>query len=193
MDRVVQALHTAFEQHRGQTRKHSKIPYTVHVLDVARLLLSEPDASEDVVVAGILHDTLEDTPYSAWQMEKEFGPAVRGLVEFATEPQKDRATSMAEKRRTWKSRKEHTIMAARVASTDQLLVLLADKLSNLQSLEVDLATQGDEVWDHFNAPRLDIAWYYTTLRDIFGDKLAATRIFRRYDVLVDEVFGPVGR
>ena len=75
MDNVQRALMTAFECHKSQIRKAGGASYIVHILDVARILLSEPGVSEDVVVAGILHDTLEDTPYTAKQFEQEIGRA----------------------------------------------------------------------------------------------------------------------
>jgi (p)ppGpp synthase/HD superfamily hydrolase len=187
-DRIQTALMTAFECHRGQTRKLGGAPYTVHILDVARLLLSEPGVSDDVVVAGILHDTLEDTSYTPQQLERDFGPHVLSLVQFATEPDKDHSTSKEQRRRTWRARKEHTITACAHASRDQLLVLLADKLSNLASLREELHLYGETIWTAFNASQEDIAWYYRALRATLAEKLQDTRLFRLYARLADTVF-----
>ncbi len=190
MDRIQKALMTAYECHRGQTRKLGGAPYIVHILDIARLLLSEPGVSEDVVVAGILHDTLEDTPHTPQQLERDFGPHVLSLVQFATEPGKGPGTSKEEGARTWRARKEHTIQACAHATRDQLLVLIADKLSNLASLQEELHLHGDAVWIAFNASKEDIAWYYRTLRFTVVDKLQDTRLFCLYLQLADEVFDP---
>ena len=189
MDRIQRALAVAFEQHRGQTRKAGGAPYIVHILDVARILLSELGVGEDVVVAGILHDTLEDTQYAAEQLEGHFGPYVLGLVQFATEPGKTSETTAEERVCTWRARKEHTLRACARASRDQLLVLAADKLSNLASLQEELHVHGDATWSSFNASKEDIAWYYRALRSAVADKLQDTRLFRIYDRLVDRVFG----
>lgn len=63
---IQRALITAYDLHQGQERKCSnQAPYFVHILDVAGHLMAEPTATEDVIIAGILHDTLEDTPYIA--------------------------------------------------------------------------------------------------------------------------------
>jgi len=186
MDRIQRALAVAFEQHRGQTRKAGGTPYIVHILDVARLLLSEPGVSEDVIAAGILHDVLEDTHYTARQLEQDFGPAVLSLVLFATEPEKGPQTTRQEKVRTWRARKTHTIEACVTASRDQLLVLLADKLSNLASIQEELHLRGDAIWNSFNAAKEDIAWYHRTLRAALADKLQDTRLFRLYTRLVDQ-------
>jgi (p)ppGpp synthase/HD superfamily hydrolase len=188
MDRIQRALAVAFEQHRGQTRKVGATPYIVHILDVARLLMAEPGVSEDVVAAGILHDVLEDTHYTARPLEQDFGPAVLDLVLFASEPEKGPEMTRQEKARTWRARKTHTIEACVTASRDHLLVLVADKLSNLASLQEELYLRGDAVWTSFNASKEDIAWYHRTLRSALADRLQDTRLFRLYTRLVDEVF-----
>jgi len=189
MDRIQSALAFAFRQHKGQTRKGGGQPYIVHILDVARLLLAEPGVTEDVVIAGILHDVLEDTPCTPHEIQDEFGDYVLSLVLFATEPDKGPATTRQEKTRTWRTRKEHTIKACAGASRDQLLVLLADKLSNLAALRDELHLSGEQVWDSFNASKEDTAWYYRSLRSAVADRLQDTRLFRLYNRLVDQAFG----
>lgn len=187
MNQVIKALNIAWDQHKDQKRKCNNSPYFTHILDVARLLLAESDVSEDIVIAGILHDTLEDTEYTAKQLERDFGPHILSLVQFATEPDKESHTSKEEKKKTWKLRKQHTINSCKKASRDQLLILLADKLSNIQSLKEDYLLFGNTVWDHFNAPREDIAWYYRSLQNLFKEKLGNTRLFELYNKLVNEV------
>lgn len=188
MDRIQKALMTAFEYHKGQTRKAGGAPYIVHILDVARILLSEPGVSEDVVIAGILHDTLEDTPYTAEQLEQDFGPYVLSLVQFATEPGKGPTATREEKTRTWRARKERMIQACDRASRDQLLVLIADKLANLGGLRDELHLHGDAVWSSFNASKEDTVWYHCSLRSAVAGKLQDTRLFRLYTDLTDSVF-----
>ena len=58
---IQRALTLACDLHQGQKRKCNQAPYFVHILDVARLLMAEPTATEETIVAGILHDKLEDT------------------------------------------------------------------------------------------------------------------------------------
>lgn len=182
------ALNMAYDLHQGQKRKCNQAPYFVHILDVARLLMAEPTATEDVIVAGILHDTLEDTDYTAEQLEQDFSTHVRQLVEFTTEPDKDSHTSKEEKRKTWKQRKQHTLDACQTATRDQLLILLADKLSILQSMHDDLVIYGDTLWGHFNADKNDIAWYYLELEKVFEEKLPDVRMLRLYNELIANIF-----
>lgn len=188
MNLILKALEIAFECHKNQRRKGNNAPYIVHILDVAKLLLSEPSASENVIIAGILHDTLEDTIYTVEQLKDDFGVGVLELVQFMTEPDKDNTTSKEEKRLTWKQRKQHTLQACQAATKDQLLILLADKLSNLQSIKDDLITIGDQIWSYFNAQKADICWYYHELGNVFRQRFGSTRLFKLYDKLMTEVF-----
>ncbi len=187
MDRIQRALAVAFACHRSQTRKLGGAPYIVHILDVTRILLAEPGISEDAVIAGILHDTLEDTPCTAEQLEQDFGFNVLNLVQFATESEKGPAMTREEKTQTWRARKEHSIQACSHASRDQLLVLVADKLSNLASLREELSLCGDTVWGSFNASQEDIVWYHCALRSAVADRLRDSRLFKLYDCLVDHM------
>jgi (p)ppGpp synthase/HD superfamily hydrolase len=61
VDTIIRALSVVTEYHSGQPHKAGGAPCLLHVLDVIRLLLAESGISEDVVIAGILHDTLEDS------------------------------------------------------------------------------------------------------------------------------------
>jgi (p)ppGpp synthase/HD superfamily hydrolase len=188
MNLIQKALEVAFECHKNQKRKGNNVPYMVHILDVAKLLLSESSASEKAVIAGILHDTLEDTTYTAEKLKNDFGPEILELVLFATESDKDSTTSKEQKRLTWKQRKQHTIDACQTATNDQLLILLADKLSNLQSIKDDMVILGDNIWSFFNASKADICWYYYELGNIFRQRIDNARLFKLFDKLLTEVF-----
>jgi (p)ppGpp synthase/HD superfamily hydrolase len=185
---IQKALKIAFECHEGQRRKVNSAPYIVHILDVAKLLLSEPSATENIVIAGILHDTLEDTSYNAEQLKEDFGSSILNIVQFVTEPGKGNITSKEEKRQTWKQRKQHTLDSCQTATNDQLLVLLADKLSNLQSIKNDLLILSDNIWSYFNAQKADICWYFRELNNIFSQRIGNTRLFKIYDKVFEDVF-----
>lgn len=189
MYKIVRALEIAFKQHKRQKRKVSGAPYIIHVLDVAKYLLSEPDISEDVVIAGILHDTFEDTNYAPEELEQKFGRVVLNLVQFVTEPAHTSNTSKQEKMRTWKARKQNTIYSCKQASREELLILLADKLSNLQSIRESYIVIGESMWEQFNASKREIEWYYRSLRDEFKPKVQDTKMFKIFDTLVDDIFG----
>lgn len=189
MDRIKKAIDIAFEYHQGQKRKVIDAPYIIHIFDVAKYLLSEPNTPEEVIIAGILHDILEDTDYDPEKLEQEFGKTVLGLVKFVTEFGHTADMSREEKIRTWKKRKQKTIHSCKQASREELLIILADKLSNLQSIRESRITIGHSIWKYFNASENDVAWYYNALRDQFKAKMKETRMFWIFDELVDEIFG----
>jgi hypothetical protein len=82
--RVAQAAAFARERHRGQIRRGTRLAYIVHPEGVARILAERYPGRTDLVVAGWLHDTLEDTPTTPDEIGALFGPEVRRLVEGVT-------------------------------------------------------------------------------------------------------------
>lgn len=82
MDRqILRAIEVAAANHEGQ--RYGDVAYIVHPLTVGMMLLSA-GASVTVVVAGILHDALEDTDLTYEAIEADFGPAVARLVSELT-------------------------------------------------------------------------------------------------------------
>jgi len=105
------ALSTAWEAHKNQKRKGTDIPYIVHPLEVA-IILMKNGASEDLVSAGLLHDTLEDTNVKLENLRIMFGNTIAELVKGASEPDKIGLTTTLTNEQeisSWKERKEHTI------------------------------------------------------------------------------------
>jgi (p)ppGpp synthase/HD superfamily hydrolase len=120
------ALDFAARKHAHQRRKGELAePYVNHLSDVARLL-AEATKGEDVtiVIAGLLHDTLEDTETSFEELAKEFGQDVAELVAEVTD---DKALPKAERKRLQIETAPHKSARAR-------MIKLADKTSNLHSL-----------------------------------------------------------
>jgi (p)ppGpp synthase/HD superfamily hydrolase len=83
MSVIKQAEAFAIVQHMGQVRKYTGEPYHLHVFMVGQYLKAAGE-SERVVVAGILHDILEDTDTTFAQLERGFGTKVAELVEAVT-------------------------------------------------------------------------------------------------------------
>ena len=179
---VFQAIEFAAQAHWGQFRKGSDLPYMVHPLGVARILI-ECRADKEVVAAGLLHDTVEDTRVTLAEIERDFGPRVARLVEGASEP--DRSE-------TWEKRKRHTLAHLRTAPAEVLLVVGADKLDNIRSIQEDLTRLGAALWDRFNRPREAQKWYYASLVEVLGERLQeepAASLFRVFAEAVRQVFG----
>lgn len=127
--RIEQALRAATILHKDQMRKGSiPIPYVSHLVAVAMLAQDYTD-NEDVIVACLLHDTLEDTDYTADELQKDFGPAVRELVEIVSEPSIVEIEPL-----TWKERKQQYIDQLKNAHSDALIVCASDKIHNMRTI-----------------------------------------------------------
>jgi guanosine-3',5'-bis(diphosphate) 3'-pyrophosphohydrolase len=81
-DLVLRAYQTADKLHEGQKRTSGE-PYVQHCLAVSSIL-AELSLDAPTIAAGLLHDVLEDTPYTRDQMEKDFGKEVLSMVEGVT-------------------------------------------------------------------------------------------------------------
>lgn len=134
-------------QYQQQLRKGKVIPYISHPLTVG-IILALADASEDVIVAGILHDTIEDSvkekKVTTQMLTERFGKEVSDLVASVTE--QDRSLS-------WEERKKEAFEHIKCFSRESLLVKSADILSNVSELVDDHAREGDEVFSRFSAPK----------------------------------------
>ena len=73
------AIIFAAKKHQNQKRKGTNLPYIVHPMEVMQIL-TENGCNENVIVAGILHDTLEDTDTKPEEIEAEFGKDILELV-----------------------------------------------------------------------------------------------------------------
>jgi (p)ppGpp synthase/HD superfamily hydrolase len=149
-DEIERARAFAARAHKGQRRKGTDLPYIEHPLRVARLL-EEAGASCATIIAGLLHDTTEDTPVRLADIRAEFGDSVASIVAEASEPDKSLP---------WEERKKGTIEKLRSSSWESSLVFTADKIDNLRSTAADLGEIGEEVWKRFKRGRDKQEWYY---------------------------------
>ncbi len=192
MERITKAFKFAFEAHDGQKRKGTKAPYMIHPMDVA-IILMKNHASNDVVIAGLLHDTVEDTDTTIEDIEKEFGKGVERLVRGATEPSKlEKEKEIKEKRcfDCWRKNKTHTIEFIKTAKKDMKMLSCADKLSNIRSMIEDKKIIGEELWKKFSAPQEEQAWYYNSMCKSFteGDSIEDTDMHKQFKKAVKKLF-----
>lgn len=166
----------AREVHKTQTRKGGEIPYVTHLESVAAILKSVA-ASEEQVMAGFLHDTIEDQGIEQDFLSAKFGPEVARIVQCCTE--QDRTLP-------WKSRKEMTVAKLPNMDDAALLVAQADKLSNLQDTLADLKSVGESLWERFNAGKAEQVWYYDALGRIFLERSPQSELTKRYTSALQE-------
>jgi (p)ppGpp synthase/HD superfamily hydrolase len=82
--RVLSAARFACERHAGQSKNRQRRPVIDHVLEVAQLV-SEAGLPADVVVAAVLHDTIEKSETEPGELEAQFGARVRQLVDAVSD------------------------------------------------------------------------------------------------------------
>lgn len=122
---LLDAAHYATLRHHGQKRKGAAdLPYAAHVLDVARRLAEARPKDETLILAGVLHDVVEDTPGTREEIAARFGEAVAALVMEVTD---DKSLPKAE-------RKRRQVEEAAGKSDAAKRLKLADKASNLAAL-----------------------------------------------------------
>jgi (p)ppGpp synthase/HD superfamily hydrolase len=176
MNRIHEAITFAARKHTGQIRKGTDIPYISHPMEVMQIL-TENGCPENVIIAGILHDTLEDTGTAPEEILDRFGEDVLKIVIAESE----------DKSKTWKERKQATIDHMAGASLDVKLVCCADKLSNLRSMAADKEDVGDKLWERFNAGKSNIEWYYRAIAAALPE-LAGYKMYLELTALINEVF-----
>lgn len=151
---VEKALHFAANAHRGGVRKGTNKPYILHPVEVLQIL-SSMNADTNLMAAGLLHDTVEDTGVTLLDIYDAFGTDVAALVNAHTE----------DKSHVWYMRKLHTVEQVAGSQFREKLLVLADKVANLRNMYADLTDVGETLWDRFNAPKHLQAWYYSALND----------------------------
>jgi len=143
------------EVYQKQKRKGKDIPYITHPITVG-LILSRAGADEDVVVAGILHDTIEDSveekkPAMPERIEERFGKKVLDLVMSITEKNKELS---------WEERKKEALKHIKTFSHESLLLKSADVISNASETITDYEKNGEDIFLKFNAPKEKIIENY---------------------------------
>lgn len=167
-----------------QERKGTDFPYIAHPIRVAEIL-DRFECGDEVIVAGFLHDTIEDTDVTAEKITATFNPRIATLVTSVSEPDKSLP---------WKVRKQHTIeQLERELDPDVLALVAADKLDNVRSIADTIRRLGQEkTWALFNAKQSDQHWYYRRITEILLSKAPASRLFRTLDFETQTLFPDQG-
>ena len=134
--RIEQAAHFAIMAHEGQKRTSGE-DYVNHTFAVAAIV-HELGLDADVVIAALLHDTVEDTPVTLHQIEQEFGQGVRQLVDGVTKMeviQEFADTKDGQTRQQSKAESLRKMMLAMVDDVRVVLIKLCDRLHNMRTLD----------------------------------------------------------
>jgi (p)ppGpp synthase/HD superfamily hydrolase len=184
--RLQRAFRYAAEKHEGQTRKQTAVPYLSHLMAVASLVL-EAGGDEDMAVAALLHDVVEDCGGMPRlrEVRKQFGPRVASIVEGCTD-------SFGEPKREWAERKKDYLREVKHADADTRLVSASDKLHNVRTILSDYRQHGEAIWVRFSGKKEGTLWYYRALSDEY-QRRNRNRITRELALVVAELERVVGK
>lgn len=166
----------ALKAHENQTRKNGA-PYISHPFVVA-MELAKNGASDDLICAGLLHDTVEDTSTSYEDLKSEFNDKIADIVAFDSE----------DKRLSWETRKQSIIDSLKNSDNrDYQMLICADKLSNIRDIEKSLEIDGDKVWTMFRRGKETQEWFYRSLVDALTP-LNDLAMYKDFKESVERVF-----
>ncbi len=163
---IEKAFHLSAKLHENQVRKSGE-PYIVHPVEVVRILL-ELHLDLPSLVAGLLHDTVEDTVLKVSEVEQEFGKEVAFLVDGVTKLSKLSFKSS----HTVQAENFRKMIMAMGKDIRVILIKIADRLHNMRTLQfmspekqILIATETEEIYAPL-AHRLGINWVKTELQDL---------------------------
>jgi len=169
-DKIQKGINTAVVLHNCQIRKADGLPYINHPFSVAFILTNYTD-NEDTIIAGLLHDVLEDViGYGENDMRCDFGEKITSIVKEVSED-KEPQMSRAEEKATWQSRKEKYLINIRNGSFEARMVCAADKIHNMKSIIAGYEKDGEKIFKKFNAPLNKRTWFYEETFKILKNNL----------------------
>ncbi len=165
--KIKEAIRVAIRVHeldQKQKRKGKDIPYITHPLIVG-LILSRISTDEDVLVAGILHDTVEDSSerrkVTIPTLNRRFGKEVATMVSDVTE--KNRQLP-------WLKRKKMAVENIKNLPHASLLVKAADTIANCTELLADFRKEGDSTFRRFEVPKDQLIEHYINVIEAIIEK-----------------------
>jgi (p)ppGpp synthase/HD superfamily hydrolase len=168
--RINNAIKLACHLHRSQIRKDAnKTPYISHLFAVATLISSVTD-DEDIIIAGLMHDSLEDVPLYTYDMlVSDCGTRVAQIVTHVTEPLD--ANKEENEQLPWLTRKEKYLENLRSGGVESAVVSTADKIHNTESFMEDALRDGDIFTSQFHSSSRNKVWFHDQVLSIVTEKL----------------------
>jgi GTP diphosphokinase / guanosine-3',5'-bis(diphosphate) 3'-diphosphatase len=169
MKELTEAILFAAKCHSGQYRKDGRTPYINHPIEVMHLLLHTGNVtSNEILVAAVLHDVVEDTTVTEHELEEKFGKKVAALVSELTD----------DKHLPKEERKRLQLHTAHLLSPDARVIRISDKICNIY--DILYAPPGD--WEM--PRRMEyLAWADAVVNKIRGTNAA---LEQRFDELMVE-------
>lgn len=170
-----EAISFAVEKHKNQKRKGTDWPYVVHLYDVMQIL-QKNKANLETIIAGILHDTVEDTDTTLEEIEQKFGTNIKNMVDILSE----------KKNLPYSERKLLQAKRLQNATIQTKMIKCADCLSNLSAIKYDLVRDAN-TWNKFNAPKEKIQIHYAEIIKAMSN-LEAFEMYKELKSIFNEVF-----
>lgn len=191
-ERYVASLGWAAELHRCQQRKGKEVPYIAHLIAVSALVWEdcgqtdqmEQEHREDLAIAALLHDAIEDAGVTKELIAARFGERVARIVADCTDT--NGVVDADGEKEPWLLRKTRYIEHLKTAPLDSLLVSAADKAHNARDMVLD-ARRDPSMWRKFNAGLDGSAWYLLSLHHVFADRLSRSRSVELLGESVQEI------
>lgn len=178
--RVERAIKLAAWLHRDQVRKgRIAYPYITHLMSIALMLRDYAD-DEDIIIAALLHDALEDTSFTEAELETEFGAHVLEIVRGVSEWTGDPAG-----RPTFEERRRRYLEQLRDAPRESLLVSLADKIHNLRSMVEEYDGRPQEFLHDFGNTETRLH-FYEKIGTILHTRLVNHPLIAQFDDALTE-------
>ncbi len=185
--RLDEAIKLASHLHRNQVRKDArKTPYISHLISVATIV-SEATSDEDVVIAALMHDSLEDVPrYTYEQLISDCGARVASIVRHVTEPLD--ANKGEDEQLPWLLRKEKYLENLRQGGAESAMVSCADKIHNTESFIRDVEKEDVAFVQRFGSSILNRLWFHEQALVIVTEKLGEDHMLVKRFVSSTEAF-----
>lgn len=167
---IDEAIKLAAHLHRNHTRiDKNSTPYISHLVSVA-MILSEYTNDEDIIIAGLMHDSLEDVPdYDYEKLLLDCGERVAKIVTHVTEPLDANKSEIDQL--PWLTRKEAYLKNLKSGGKESAMVSAADKIHNTESL---IRVANDEREAHlsrFKSSLKNRVWFHEQVLEIVKEKL----------------------
>lgn len=174
---IAEAFLFAMKAHEGQVRKDGRA-YLVHPVEVA-IELAKNGADDATICAGLLHDTIEDTAVTEEQLRQVFPEDIVSLV---LQDSEDKSLS-------WEERKTGSLNLLRAPETSRKykMLMCADKLVNLKSIQDEVEKNGDVIFLKFKRGKEQQAWLYREMVKAL-EELSDLKMYQELKTTTETVF-----
>jgi len=165
--RIEQAIRAAAVLHHDQTRKGAMpYPYVTHSYSVA-MMLTEYTKDENVIIAALLHDTLEDTDYTLAELTEDFGGTVAQIVDALSERKMDGDSKVS-----WNDRKKAYAKQLKNGPIEAIMVAAADKAHNFRTSVEEYYEDHNRFLQDFGKNLDERLEVYQTIANVINNRLS---------------------